>query len=621
MKKLPSRFTRPNRRRAGPVSSAEVFNPLRMRVDPAAVWLFVLRCIAQSLLGMLGIQKSTRHGKSPGKGSGKSPDKGSGKRPGKRPGKGSGKGSGKRPGKRPGKGSGKRRKRPGKAGKHSPVAATRPSQQRAVWLCVLLCIAQSLLGMLGIQKSTRHGTRPDMGSGKRPDMGSGKRPGKGSGKGSGKRPGKGSGKRPGKRRKRPGKAGKHSPVATARQSSAPVQVFVRTDWGERCLLLFLTQKCADAKAAILRECAPLAPSGELACLASAVWLSCGGKSLEGNETLAHAGVRAGSRLLLNVRVRGGGLTSAQQTSVTQTSENQAAHEQAAFMFASMDKECKGKLELHDIILYLEEHYQHLFMHQGDSQKKWHVDEEKLESFVSLLRDLVAEDGLVSRAAYVKTYCTWSQRTRATFTAAPQVSSPEGGIKAEEEEKAEEKAAAMTVEEAKPAEANLAEQKPAEEDKPDSEPRDGAQFASVAERHAKLALDPNGLVRVGKFGDIALFDSRLEEHVGFMDAKPLRGLYGEHVISVDSTTVFSPPNNPGLSCTPMGELAFVVGENGIDTETWELKADARPAQHGPHMVQGRNAKSIAELVESQEAKDAGLHDAEIVALRLYTGEIS
>ena len=198
-------------------------------------------------------------------------------------------------------------------------------------------------------------------------------------------------------------------------------------------------------------------------------------------------------------------------------------------------------------------------------------------------------------------------------------------KAEEEEKAakkaEEKAAAMTVEEAKPAEANLAEQKPAEEDKPDSEPRDGAQFASVAERHAKLALDPNGLVRVGKFGDIALFDSRLEEHVGFMDAKPLRGLYGEHVISVDSTTVFSPPNNPGLSCTPMGELAFVVGENGIDTETWELKADARPAQHGPHMVQGRNAKSIAELVESQEAKDAGLHDAEIVALRLYTGEIS
>jgi len=224
--------------------------------------------------------------------------------------------------------------------------------------------------------------------------------------------------------------------------------------------------------------------------------------------------------------------------------------------------------------------------------------------------------------------------------------------------------------------------------------------AVAQRHAKLCMDPNGLVRKGRFGDMDLFDRMLEEQVGFADVNPLRGLYAEHCISTDSHAAFSPPNNPGLVCTPEGEFFFVVGDDGVDKNTWGLKplarCDGRRAGSDPvvvrrgdvlmvkadaaavenwfadsnvewtgqkkfkylaatgevlqvddlsvqlahedgekawwpygavtmeHskpqdcMVAGRNAKTVAELLERPEAKHARLRDAEIIALRLYSG---
>jgi pyruvate/2-oxoglutarate dehydrogenase complex dihydrolipoamide acyltransferase (E2) component len=77
---------------------------------------------------------------------------------------------------------------------------------------------------------------------------------------------------------------------------------------------------------------------------------------------------------------------------------------------------------------------------------------------------------------------------------------------------------------------------------------------VAQRHAKLCMDVSGLIRKGKFGGIALFDSTLEEQVGCMDAPALRGMYAEHVMDAASSAApFSPPNNPSLTCTPEGSL--------------------------------------------------------------------
>ena len=140
--------------------------------------------------------------------------------------------------------------------------------------------------------------------------------------------------------------------------------------------------------------------------------------------------------------------------------------------------------------------------------------------------------------------------------------------------------------------------------------------SVAQVHSKMAL--SGLLRTAQFGDVNLFDRILEEHIGGMDDNPMRGMYAEHCVAEGSLKVFSPPNNPSLQCTPAGELAFVVGEDGIDTDTWKLKADTSPTCGVGSMVEGRNATPLSVLFTAEQALRAGLRPEEIVALRLYTG---
>ena len=145
---------------------------------------------------------------------------------------------------------------------------------------------------------------------------------------------------------------------------------------------------------------------------------------------------------------------------------------------------------------------------------------------------------------------------------------------------------------------------------------------VAQRHAKLCMDVSGLIRKGKFGGIDLFDSMLEEQVGYMDATALRGMYAEHCIDAASSNApFSPPNNPSLVCTPEREFYYVVGEGGIDIAKWEVKPGARPAKYDGCMVEGRNATPLSELLQADEAKRAKLRDTELIALRLYSGKKS
>ena len=145
---------------------------------------------------------------------------------------------------------------------------------------------------------------------------------------------------------------------------------------------------------------------------------------------------------------------------------------------------------------------------------------------------------------------------------------------------------------------------------------------VAQRHAKLCMDVSGLIRKGKFGGIAVFDSTLEEQVGCMDALALRGMYAEHVMDAASSAApFSPPNNPSLTCTPEGEFWYVVGKDGIDITKWEIKPGALPAEYDGCMVEGRNATPLSELLEADEAKRAKLRDTELIALRLYSGKKS
>ena len=145
---------------------------------------------------------------------------------------------------------------------------------------------------------------------------------------------------------------------------------------------------------------------------------------------------------------------------------------------------------------------------------------------------------------------------------------------------------------------------------------------VAQRHAKLCMDASGLIRKGKFRGIAVFDSTLEEQVGYMDALALRGMYAEHVMDAASSAApFSPPNNPSLTCTPEGEFWYVVGKDGIDITKWEIKPGALPAEYDGCMVVGRNATPLSELLKADEAERAKLRDTELIALRLYSGKKS
>ena len=141
--------------------------------------------------------------------------------------------------------------------------------------------------------------------------------------------------------------------------------------------------------------------------------------------------------------------------------------------------------------------------------------------------------------------------------------------------------------------------------------------AVAQRHAKLCMDPS--VIKGKFGGIEMFDRRLEEMIGHMDVIPIRGIYSEHCLSPDSLVEFSPLNFPRLLCTPCGELDHVVGKEGIDKVKWILTHNAKPMYDERSLVHGRNAQCIAELMEKDEAKGAGLRVEEILALRLCTGK--
>jgi hypothetical protein len=139
---------------------------------------------------------------------------------------------------------------------------------------------------------------------------------------------------------------------------------------------------------------------------------------------------------------------------------------------------------------------------------------------------------------------------------------------------------------------------------------------LTQNQNKMCLDPSSLVR-----SMSLLDSKLQEQVGSMDiVNPLRAIYAEHCHAPDSDTEYTPSSYPGLSCTPKGEFLFVVGEDGIDQDDWKLKCGARPTCGSGSMVQGRNNKSLDELVTAPEAQAANLVPEEVLALRLCSGPL-
>jgi hypothetical protein len=133
--------------------------------------------------------------------------------------------------------------------------------------------------------------------------------------------------------------------------------------------------------------------------------------------------------------------------------------------------------------------------------------------------------------------------------------------------------------------------------------------------SKFAMDINALVTFS----IELFDITLQEQLGPPEADTLRAIYAEHCLEKGAKEPFY-VENIGMTTWPEQEFWAVVGQDGIDTtkDQWTLKADAKPTLYPGYMVKGRNAKTIKELREAAEAKEARLLDVEMIALRLASG---
>jgi hypothetical protein len=144
-------------------------------------------------------------------------------------------------------------------------------------------------------------------------------------------------------------------------------------------------------------------------------------------------------------------------------------------------------------------------------------------------------------------------------------------------------------------------------------------SDVSALHSKFTQDPNFKGVRGKFGTDKLFAAGIEAIVGPLDVKWIRAMFNEHCIVTDAQKVFTAWNAGNvIHTTSEREWLFVVGILGLDRTSWTFDlALAEPVVDGM-MVSGRNAKRLADLVETAESKKAGLWIEEIVALRLYTG---
>ena len=418
-------------------------------------------------------------------------------------------------------------------------------------------------------------------------------------------------------------------------------IFVSTDNGVFTCKVSLRSTVASAKAAILRSCA--GDRGH--CDPSDVWLRSGCKALQDDSTLEQCGVCAGATVRLEVRVRGGGKSSLYE-------QLQSAKLHCSLVRKHLSKACT-------IV-------QQISTPRGIKTEQLETDDaasnltmlrqtDRLQDVDDISTNATNEGGTVkTKIADARNRCSllnkhlsdgFTQLERlGTRLAISSVQDSKEEVVAALQQQPEEAQRAISsgagtaqrtslrdIEEMSIRELNeeltaLGGSAEGCVEKADIvarllEARAVHLFPqqAVAQRHAKLCMDPRVLVRKGKLGGINLFDGRLEDHTGHADVNRLRGIFSEHCLSPDSDDEFTPPNNPELRCTPKRELDFVIGKDGMDLKTFEVKVDARPTYDASSLVNERNVQPIAELMKKKEAKRAGLHIAETVALRLYTGK--
>lgn len=143
---------------------------------------------------------------------------------------------------------------------------------------------------------------------------------------------------------------------------------------------------------------------------------------------------------------------------------------------------------------------------------------------------------------------------------------------------------------------------------------------VSRLHSKFCQDPDFKGIRGRFGNDTLFAAGIDAIVGKMPDQFVMMMFVEHVVVEGARAVFQAWNAGNvIETTAEREWKFVVGDHGLDTDSWQfLPENAEPHIAEGMMVRGRNAKRLADLLRTDAAIKAKLSAAEVVAVRLYTG---
>ena len=145
-------------------------------------------------------------------------------------------------------------------------------------------------------------------------------------------------------------------------------------------------------------------------------------------------------------------------------------------------------------------------------------------------------------------------------------------------------------------------------------------SEVSALHSKFTQDPNFKGVRGKFAADELFAAGIDGIVGPLDVQYIRAMFNEHCLNAEASKQFTAWNaGHEIKTTPEREWLFVVGRDGLDKSSWTFDVErAEPVVEEGMMVEGRNAEKLAALLRSPEVERSDVTDAEIVALRLYTG---
>jgi hypothetical protein len=145
----------------------------------------------------------------------------------------------------------------------------------------------------------------------------------------------------------------------------------------------------------------------------------------------------------------------------------------------------------------------------------------------------------------------------------------------------------------------------------------SQAGSAVQEHinSKFALDG---AFVGKFATLDDFYKGPEGIIGTPNPKILPGMEAEHCLRGNSKTIFT-TGNYNLATTPAMEWEFVVTPRA-GFEYPHTPKDKGGWRHGNDWKGscGREAEELELFMAKSQVKTAGLLEAEVIGLRLYTG---